>query len=183
MERQCHRLGCGKAFTLHAGRDLNRYCSQACKYATRVIDPAMRFWEKVDQHGAIPEHRPELGPGWLWVAGTDGRGYGFFNAGSTRAERRPMKAHRFAYTACVGPIPGGLVLDHLCRVKACVRPGHLEPVTQGINVQRSASLNLTCKYGHDEWRYTARGRRICQACQRIHRQRYKIRRSERGRAA
>lgn len=44
--------------------------------------------------------------------------------------------HRAVYEFLVGPIPVGQVLDHLCRVKACVNPRHLEPVTQNENMRR-----------------------------------------------
>jgi hypothetical protein len=47
-----------------------------------------------------------------------------------------MGAHRFAYLEFVGPIPDGLVLDHLCRNKKCVNPDHLEPVTNAENLRR-----------------------------------------------
>jgi hypothetical protein len=44
-----------------------------------------------------------------------------------------------------GPIPGGLVIDHLCRNPRCVNPGHMEPVSQAENVRRgtAAKLNAT----------------------------------------
>lgn len=45
-------------------------------------------------------------------------------------------AHRFVYELLVGPIPAGLTIDHLCRVTSCVRPDHLEPVTNAENVRR-----------------------------------------------
>src|SRR3990167_5038069 len=51
-----------------------------------------RFWEKVDKHGPIPEHRPELGSCWLWTAGQQSAGYGKFRfLGTTTL------AHRVAY--------------------------------------------------------------------------------------
>jgi hypothetical protein len=56
--------------------------------------------------------------------------------------------HRAAYTAFVGPIPDGLELDHLCRNVACCNPGHLEPVTSSVNVERRAILVTHCKRGH-----------------------------------
>jgi hypothetical protein len=45
-------------------------------------------------------------------------------------------AHRFAYELLVGPIPEDLELDHLCRVRHCVNPAHLEPVTHLENILR-----------------------------------------------
>ena len=50
-------------------------------------------------------------------------------------------AHRAAYALDVGPIPEGLTIDHLCRVRHCVRPDHLEPVTQAENTRRAALAN------------------------------------------
>jgi hypothetical protein len=46
-------------------------------------------------------------------------------------------AHRVSYEAAYGPIPAGLHIDHLCRVRKCVRPEHLEAVTQGENNLRA----------------------------------------------
>jgi hypothetical protein len=47
-----------------------------------------------------------------------------------------IRAHRFAYELLVGPIPEGLVIDHLCRNRRCVNPAHLEPVTAEENWRR-----------------------------------------------
>ena len=49
------------------------------------------------------------------------------------------RAHRLVYETLVGPIPDGLVLDHLCKNVQCVNPDHLEPVTQAVNLDRSAA--------------------------------------------
>jgi hypothetical protein len=87
-----------------------------------------------------------------------------------------MLVHRYAYERMVGPIPIGLVIDHLCGVTSCVNPAHLEPVTQQENVLRSGSLSAQrarmthCLRGHpfDErnTRITRRGERCCRACDR-----------------
>jgi hypothetical protein len=61
-------------------------------------------------------------------------------------------AHRAMYAEHMGPIPDGLVLDHLCRVKSCVNPTHLEPVTPLVNFQRGMGYWAlgTCRRGlHD----------------------------------
>lgn len=82
-----------------------------------------RFWAKVDA----------LGPCWLWTKGKTANGYGRF--GVTSKDKR--LAHIFAWTTLVGPVPEGLQLDHLCRVRLCVNPDHLEPVTPQENWRRS----------------------------------------------
>lgn len=70
-------------------------------------------------------------------------------------DSRSQMVHRLAYELCVGPIPDGLTIDHLCRNRACVNPGHLEPVTHRENVLRSnnpAAINARkthCKHGHE----------------------------------
>lgn len=70
---------------------------------------------------------------WLWTPPPNAKGYGQFG------DRGKMHvAHRWSYAHFKGPIPPGLVLDHLCEVKLCVNPDHLEPVTQSENVRRSS---------------------------------------------
>lgn len=95
--------------------------------------PEARFWPKVDKHGPIPDYAPHLGSCWLWTGAQDTHGYGHFRGpgGVT------VKAYRMAYELVIGPVPDSLHLDHLCRVRLCVRPFHLEPVEQGENNLRS----------------------------------------------
>lgn len=83
-----------------------------------------RFWAKVQKTETC----------WLWTAAKNGPGYGQFGLGTR--EDGLVFAHRFAYELVVGPIPEGLVIDHLCRTPACVRPDHLEPVTMRENMRR-----------------------------------------------
>ena len=68
---------------------------------------------------------------WLWTASTVTGGYGRF-----RYLGKLMLAHRAAYEMLIGPIPAGLVIDHLCRTRRCVNPSHMEPVTQAVNISR-----------------------------------------------
>lgn len=105
-----------------------------------------RFWAKVDKNGPIPEHRPELGPCWLWHRGNK-HGYAVFTIG-----KKSIPVHRFAYELEVGFIPDKFQIDHLCHHpelcelaeqcphRRCVNPAHLEAVTCKENLMRSGSI-------------------------------------------
>jgi hypothetical protein len=84
---------------------------------------------------------------------------------------RAVYAHRLAYEAARGPIPPGLVIDHLCANRGCVNPEHLEPVTDPENRHRARPITTHCLRGHsyDEanTRWGPTGRRVCRACHRI----------------
>jgi hypothetical protein len=102
---------------------------------------------------------------WLWCGATV-RGYGTY-----MKQGAAFIAHRYAYEQLVGPIPAGLDLDHLCRVRACVNPAHLEPVTRGENLRRgyaARGLKSFCAQGHpfDEANTFQRkgGGRGCRTC-------------------
>jgi len=78
-------------------------------------------------------------PCWIWERAIDkNTGYGCV----TDDDREMRSAHVVYYQREHGPIPEGKHLDHLCRVKRCVRPDHLEPVTQQVNVQRGIRAKL-----------------------------------------
>lgn len=109
---------------------------------------------------------------WEFQGARDPRGYG-------RVSRKTYGynlVHRAAYEVLVGPIPDGLVLDHLCRNPSCYNPAHLEPVTQRINTLRGETLTAAkvaqteCIHGHpfDEFNTYIRpdGRRDCRTCHR-----------------
>ena len=125
-----------------------------------------RFWAKINKYGPIPTIRPELGPCWIWLAGKNRDGYGQFRPFANAGEQG---AHRFAYEWLIGPVSEGLQLDHLCRVRHCVNPAHLEPVTCAINTQRGSNGNKThCHKGHpfdkSNTRHRSDGRRSCRTC-------------------
>ncbi len=103
-------------------------------------------------------------------------GYGTINKGQgTNGIGRKYLAHRFAYELAVGPIPVGLDIDHLCRVRNCVNPDHLEAVTRRENLMRSpialTALNarkIQCTKGHaladDNLVVHSDGKRGCRTC-------------------
>lgn len=100
-------------------------------------DPLDRFAAKVEVTDSC----------WLWTATRHRKGYGQFQFdGSMR------QAHRWLWEQTVGPIPEGLELDHLCRVRHCVNPDHLEPVTHAENVARAASPSAALRRHWDNWR-------------------------------
>lgn len=73
---------------------------------------------------------------WLWTAGTSTAGYGVI-----RRNSRNHYAHRVIYEYLVGPIPEGLVIDHLCKNPPCQNPLHMEVVTIGENVKRGTAAS------------------------------------------
>lgn len=101
---------------------------------------AENFWARVDADGDC----------WLWTGGLDSYGYG-----KVHIKRTTRGAHRVAWELLVGPIPEGLQLDHLCKVRRCVNPDHLEPVSGAENNRRSASVSALnarkthCENGHE----------------------------------
>lgn len=121
---------------------------------------------------------------WLWTRYRDEDGYGHI----ARNGRAPG-VHIVAWELFRGPVPDGLELDHLCRVRHCANPDHLEPVTRAENVGRTplhafALANAAkdkCDSGHEFTEantYTKRnGSRECRACRRGWAARYKARKA------
>lgn len=108
---------------------------------------------------------------WIWTGANNG---GLHPYGALKHDGRRLMAHRILYELLVGPIPEGLVLDHLCRNEKCVRPDHLEPVTIGENVLRGVgpaavrARQTHCQRGHAleglNLRIRTTGRRMCNTC-------------------
>jgi len=131
-------------------------CSPACRLF-------IRFWRYVTKTETC----------WLWTgAKVTGTGYGCI----VMPNRSSYMAHRLSYAWHVGPIPDGYVIDHLCQVRNCVRPEHLEAVTNAENLLRGngvCALNKRkthCKRGHllDEANISVppQGGRACRQCKR-----------------
>lgn len=132
-----------------------------------------RFWAKVDVGG--PDDC------WVWTAARTTAGYGQLSAGFA-GKPQTLLAHRFSYEIAAGPVPDGLHLDHLCRVRHCVNPAHLEPVTIRDNLMRGETLaaanraKTECPKGHPydalNTRIRPDGARACRTCGRANWQRW-----------
>jgi len=129
------------------------------KRGPKAIPLAVRVWKRITKTDTC----------WLWAEPLRA-GYGMIkNEGG-----RPVGAHRVVYELLVGPIPDGLHLDHLCRVRNCVNPTHLEPVTRRENILRGESFAAAnrakthCPQGHEyngmNTRVSQSGKRHCRPC-------------------
>ena len=114
---------------------------------------------------------------WEWQHRLNDAGYGLL-----MRNRKVWRAHRYFYSMVKGAIPEGLVLDHLCRNRACVNPDHLEPVTQSTNAKRGDTSNnganhrvkTHCAKGHPysgdnlfiSTKPNGKSQRRCRACSR-----------------
>jgi hypothetical protein len=120
-----------------------------------------RLWARVseDENGC-----------WIWTGSRYKAGYGRFYLG-----QESVYAHRVMYMILVGEIAEGRHTDHLCRVRECCNPRHLEVVTCRENILRSpiapAAINASkthCPQGHplsgDNLELDEKGGRHCRTC-------------------
>jgi hypothetical protein len=122
-----------------------------------------RFWRH-----ASPE--PNSGC-WLWDGARNAKGYGLLG---NRMSGRSQLAHRVAYELFCESIPEGKVLDHLCRVKCCVNPDHLRPLSREENSDGNRR-KTRCPKGHlYDLAQDIGGRRVrrCRQCRREYLQEY-----------
>lgn len=150
---------CGKSIT-YTSMSRHRRTQHGLEPVTKTAE--QRFMEHVS--------RDESGC-WIWTGCLNHHGYGGFGL----PNRRSALAHRWSYEHFVGDIPDDLQIDHLCRVRACVNPDHLEPVTSRENTIRGVgptavnALKTHCIHGHEfteDNTYVMPGRnyRRCRAC-------------------
>ena len=125
-----------------------------------TLTAADRFWPKVKKTETC----------WLWMGFLNNWGYGLF------FDDVQIHSHRWAYIQAKGPIPTGLQIDHLCRVRHCVKPDHLEAVTLYVNILRGEGRSAQnarktkCIRGHplsgENLYVRPDGKRQCRECKR-----------------
>lgn len=136
------------------------------------LTPAERFWPRVNKTDTC----------WLWTGYIKPNGYATFYPGGGRHVDK-VYVHRWAYEATRGPIPNGLEIDHLCNVRHCVNPAHLDAVSRRENLDRRNEaqgwerlqpsgpriLKTHCKRSHPfdaDNTYWHQGYRYCKSCRR-----------------
>lgn len=147
--RECYKIG---------GGDWGSAYSRSVRSGIEPIkDRMLRQIVKRDGH-------------WIWTGPIRGKqGYG-----AITIKRKSFCAHRVMYETFIGPIPDGLQIDHICRVRNCVNPEHLEPVTCRENILRGEGVcaknakKTHCPKGHlyseTNTLYTREGGRQCRTC-------------------
>ena len=129
----------------HSHQSLDEWRAEFDRWLKGRSEVQMRFWTKVER---------VVGGCWIWTANTATNGYG-----RVKIDGISRPAHRVAYEWLVGPVPGGMELDHVrargCTSRACVNPSHLEPVTHRENTLRGDTITSQqagrthCPRGHE----------------------------------
>lgn len=172
--RSCDNPSCENR---HYGRGM---CSRHYqRWRAGTYDPetgldTTTFYAKTPEE-RLDKYVPYRGEGcWPWAGSINiDTGYG-----QCTSVNGMTAAHRWVYEQLVGPVPAGMHLDHLCRNRWCVRPGHLEPVSNKENAHRGlggplgSALRTECSRGHDVTNpdnvyVSPKGKRMCRPCIRI----------------
>lgn len=145
------------------------FCWSHWRYNKLYGDPNARFPKTPDRDRFLAKI-DRSGECWLWTGELDPHGYGRFSYKGGKGF-----AHRASWQFFVGPLPDHLAIDHLCRVRNCVNPAHLEPVTHGENTIRATRIRVinhpACVHGHEftpeNTFIRADGARGCRICRRL----------------
>lgn len=135
-----------------------------------------RILDRVDMRG--------LDDCWLWRGSVNNNGYGQFGVRNGE-HHTTVFGHRAMYELWFGPIPEGAQVDHLCRVRRCCNPRHLEAVSPTENLRRRVPLRGSehphgrkthCPHGHpydaENTYRTPEGKRSCRTCRRAAKKRF-----------
>ena len=136
-QNRCPIQGCGHALSMHNKDGRCRSWTTPDKVGSCRCDGTEESARVVGDPGpSITERLLVLsvrrGNCLLWMGHCNHAGYGVF-----KVDNRSRGAHRVAYEEWVGHIPQGLEIDHLCGVRNCIAPAHLEAVTHRENLRRA----------------------------------------------
>lgn len=123
---------------------VSQFVEKSADFSGKII--SAQFWKHVS--------KSEESSCWLWNGSRGNTGYGRLTvrvSGYGEYAKAGIGAHRIAFIMKNGPIPDGLVIDHLCRIRNCVNPSHLEAVSNKENVRRGCAFRYTglCPHGHE----------------------------------
>lgn len=115
---------------------------------------------------------------WLWLGALGGAGrYGTYTEYISKNCTKQYVAHRLVYETLRGPLAEDMHLHHVCGIKSCVNPYHLNPLS-AVEHGR-AHWKGQCKNGHaftEENIYiNTRNQRECKECRREAGRRYNAR--------
>lgn len=142
----CGKAGCAIPYGL---------CHCGCGHKTSIspANCALWKWKKGEPKRFAPDHgsrktssafaiedRGYKTPCWIWKRQINADGYG---VGTDLNTSKSKLAHILAYEKSGNKIPDGFEVDHLCRIRPCVNPDHLEAVIPAINAQRKPSTKMT----------------------------------------
>lgn len=187
--RLCSVDGCEKSAVqrglmcaMHRSRLRNHGTTEFVRPPGRPAEPMIdRFLRRVEFSESTYDGTRCL----EWTGALTASGYGRFGTTSRGRGLKGVQAHRWLYERWVGPIPDGLVLDHLCHDprecqagndcphRRCVNPLHLAPTTIQANTARSANVvKDCCVHGHpytpeNTYTHPTTGARACRECRRI----------------
>lgn len=122
----CIKPSVGRGYCENHYRRLRRWGEPLAGRPTPCGPVALRFWSKVIKTDTC----------WLWTDAPNNSGYGTFSVGAV-----PVGAHRMSWLLDGRDLDADMQLDHLCRVRLCVRPTHLEQVTAAENLARARAAN------------------------------------------
>lgn len=122
--RTCH---CGRPSGNRAMCDAHRKRKQE----GRTSKTPIRKYVRGSVEERLRSYSQRQGTCLIWRGQTNNHGYGKIMIDGSK-----QQVHRVAYEHWVGPIPDGYHVDHLCSIRACIEPSHLEPVTPRENTLR-----------------------------------------------
>lgn len=152
-----------------------QYCPRHQQQYRRTGNPIPTFMRGYTDFERICQNLEEVGGCLVWSRSLRTDGYA-----RTWVGNKTTYVHRFMYENIIGPIDKGLVIDHICRNRACANPAHLEVVTQKENVRRGNIVinkqnRKHCLSGHaynEKNTYYFKGNRQCRVCKKLNQRKY-----------